>query len=448
MGDVFCQNCGYNVKDPQTPIWDVFYGDRILVLKYLYLVQEPRRWDVVVFKTPAPDRNDKQDFATNFIKRLVGKPGETVMILDGDIYVSTADQPDWTVQTKPRVIQEALWRLIYNNDYYPTREGWVCPWQTKSGSGWDQPKDKVAHRTFTFDNPKGEGTIEFNPDANPGVTRFADRLAYDQPSDSSPGSHWYVSDLKLQFSYARRQGDGPLRAQLTKRGHTFTAEITPGGAKVLHTSRRGTEVIGEAKLDLSAGSDAQVEFQNVDYQVRLRINGRDVVVSTPEQYGPDVDALLAEYRRKGHSMSAVSDPDGARPAVSISAQGQVASINHLSLWRDGYYTPALGNAEVLHASPARPIHLHRAGEKDKNGQVCDNEYFVLGDNSILSSDARVWTRDVQLRPTEDLYAQSGCVPERFLLGKAFFVYWPAGFRPFSSNMPGIIPNFGAMRFIH
>ena len=44
--------------------------------------------------------------------------------------------------------------------------------------------------------------------------------------------------------------------------------------------------------------------------------------------------------------------------------------------------------------------------------------------------------------------ESGRVPERFLLGRAFFVYWPAGYRPFSPGMPGLIPNFGEMRFIH
>jgi len=39
------------------------------------------------------------------------------------------------------------------------------------------------------------------------------------------------------------------------------------------------------------------------------------------------------------------------------------------------------------------------------------------------------------------------VPERFMLGKAFFVYWPAGYR-LSPTSPGIVPNFGDMRFIH
>src|SRR5947207_891940 len=55
-----CPNCGYHVprdnlndRDNQATNPPVCYGDRILVLKYLYLFQQPQRWDVVVFKAPA-----------------------------------------------------------------------------------------------------------------------------------------------------------------------------------------------------------------------------------------------------------------------------------------------------------------------------------------------------------------------------------------------------------
>ena len=50
-------------------------------------------------------------------------------------------------------------------------------------------------------------------------------------------------------------------------------------------------------------------------------------------------------------------------------------------------------------------------------------------------------------PAERLSANAGRVPERFMLGKAFFVYWPAGYKP-ADVAPAIIPNFGGMRFIH
>jgi hypothetical protein len=74
-----------------------------------------------------------------------------------------------------------------------------------------------------------------------------------------------------------------------------------------------------------------------------------------------------------------------------------------------------------------------------------DEYFCMGDNSFRSSDGRYWTSEVDL-PDEDLKAQAGVVPGRFLLGKAFFVYWPAGYRPYP-GIPALVPNFGEMRFI-
>src|SRR5688500_14599442 len=55
-----CPNCGTMVPNEELrddPDNDaiappVYYGDRILVLKYLWLFQDPARWDVIVFKSP------------------------------------------------------------------------------------------------------------------------------------------------------------------------------------------------------------------------------------------------------------------------------------------------------------------------------------------------------------------------------------------------------------
>src|SRR5437879_2206869 len=57
VNNVRCPNCGYTVQPYSAASQDanntassppVRYGDRILVLKYLYLYAEPRRWDVAV----------------------------------------------------------------------------------------------------------------------------------------------------------------------------------------------------------------------------------------------------------------------------------------------------------------------------------------------------------------------------------------------------------------
>ena len=74
-------------------------GDRIFVSKYSYgyskhsfpfspnfsntrfFVNLPKRGDLVVFKTPEDNRTD-------FIKRLIGQPGDTIQFINGEIFIN------------------------------------------------------------------------------------------------------------------------------------------------------------------------------------------------------------------------------------------------------------------------------------------------------------------------------------------------------------------------
>tara|TARA_Y100000590_G_scaffold165691_1_gene189738 strand:+ start:171 stop:908 length:738 start_codon:yes stop_codon:yes gene_type:complete len=78
---------------------NLLVGDRLFVSKYTYgyskhsfpfspnlfsgrfFFDEPKRGDVVVFKTPVDNRTD-------YIKRLIGLPGDTVQFINGDIYIN------------------------------------------------------------------------------------------------------------------------------------------------------------------------------------------------------------------------------------------------------------------------------------------------------------------------------------------------------------------------
>ena len=78
---------------------NLLVGDRLFVSKYSYgysrhslpfspnltnkryLSKKPTRGDVIVFKTPADNRTD-------YIKRLIGLPGDTLQILEGDLYLN------------------------------------------------------------------------------------------------------------------------------------------------------------------------------------------------------------------------------------------------------------------------------------------------------------------------------------------------------------------------
>jgi signal peptidase I len=63
------------------------YGEKIIINEATYILNEPDRGDIVVFKADATE--DKY-----FIKRIIGLPGETVEIKDGEIYINTPESKE------------------------------------------------------------------------------------------------------------------------------------------------------------------------------------------------------------------------------------------------------------------------------------------------------------------------------------------------------------------
>jgi signal peptidase I len=63
-------------------------GDHILVNKFLYYFTNPQRGDVIVFKFP-------QDESRDFIKRVIGLPGETIEVRGKQVLVNgvALDEP-------------------------------------------------------------------------------------------------------------------------------------------------------------------------------------------------------------------------------------------------------------------------------------------------------------------------------------------------------------------
>lgn len=54
-------------------------GDQLVVEKVSYYFHDPKRFDIVVFN---------YDHGISFIKRVIGLPGETVQIKDGEVYIN------------------------------------------------------------------------------------------------------------------------------------------------------------------------------------------------------------------------------------------------------------------------------------------------------------------------------------------------------------------------
>jgi signal peptidase I len=122
-----------------------------------------------------------------------------------------------------------------------------------------------------------------------------------------------------------------------------------------------------------------------------------------------------------------------RPKVEIFGSGKL-TLSHVAVFRDIHYT-----SETYGGAWGRATEQPFPLEKD--------EFFVLGDNSPNSEDCRWWRTEGIANPSLPPY-RAGIVPRDYLVGKALFVYWPSGFRPFDRFPFGIIPNVGHMRLIY
>lgn len=73
--------------------------NRIIGLRFSYWFSNPERGDIVIFKYPVNETE-------NYIKRIIGLPGETIEIREGKIYIDGSDTPldepylkeEWTTE--------------------------------------------------------------------------------------------------------------------------------------------------------------------------------------------------------------------------------------------------------------------------------------------------------------------------------------------------------------
>ncbi len=72
----------------------IMANDRIIGNRLAYLKKEPERGDIIIFRYPD---NEK----ILYIKRLIGLPGETLAVRDGEVYINgeALDEPYLTVTT-------------------------------------------------------------------------------------------------------------------------------------------------------------------------------------------------------------------------------------------------------------------------------------------------------------------------------------------------------------
>ncbi|MBC8481619.1 MAG: signal peptidase I [Planctomycetes bacterium] len=399
-----CPNCGYYQKTGGN--MPVSNGDRILVLKCIYQFFEPKQWDVLVFKNPT-------DPSINYIKRLIGRPGEKLEIIDGDVYINDR------ISRKPAKVQNELWMPIYDNDYQP-----VNPMAGSfNGHLWAQPFDLANSKWKKDQKDNTAFTLDIAPET-PDFLRYDTKLgndfkaAYAYNSVGEYSKRPLCSDLMVRYYLEKRSEFGLAGASLSKYGTEYRAWVEFSGKMVIAKIDDGQEieVLASKKIDIPDSDKLKlVKFANVDHVLTLEF----------------------DKQKLSYDLGRGSDDAGTRksdiePEAKIFASGRV-KFNHVAIFRDIHYThiDAPGPAR---ASESNPIYLKK------------DQFFVLGDNSPNSADSRWWSSEG--KGNNNKTYEKGIVPREYLMGKALFVYWPGGFKPLKSFRFAIIPNFADMKLIY
>lgn len=361
-----CPNCRFSNDVYELP---VYRGDRIIVNKFPYDIQDPKRWDVAVFRYP-------EDPKINYIKRVVGLPGETIKIQQGDVYLKTdqgfeilrKDDPD-----KQRVLQ-----ILVNDDTHASKElqevGWPERWgsvvyeKNKNGqpqqglnvAGWAPDANgwqlDAKQRTYSLALDQSQGDRErwlryrhFDPSqddwkkirsgqqATPAARLVTDFCAYGAATvgkhSTSPGDlgDFWVGDLSVGCRLSVGQiaaESAEVLLELTEgiRKYRCRLDLKTGKATLFFVDelldKNEERLLDTADVSIGDNQEFDLLFANVDDRLCLWIDGDLVEFDKPTSFHP----------------SSLPSPTASDLApVGILARGAEVRASQLIVRRDIYY---------------------------------------------------------------------------------------------------------------
>ena len=185
-----------------------------------------------------------------------------------------------------------------------------------------------------------------------------------------------VRDVRLVFRLVRLAGRGRLVVRATDGAEDFRVWIDPARGKYEVIQRDRPVASGD---DLPSELEGvEIEVSLVDRQILLAADGRVLVCHA--------------YETSDQPAEPTSRP------LAIGSEGLGVEIRQVRVYRDVYYTHPLGAQGRW--GVGKPVVLGA------------DEYFVLGDNSSVSSDSRTW-------------AGGPAITANLLVGKPILVHYPA-----------------------
>jgi signal peptidase I len=387
-----CPNCGQT--DIDRSAGGARNGDRLLVQKFLFDLRPPRRWEVAVFHSPAEPLQA-------YVKRVVGLPGEAVLISAGNVFVNGR------VARKTLAEQRAMRILVFDNDFSPRDSDRYPRWEFRrrplrgmyrppsellAGSGWTRDGSRFVHEGHESSDRLIDWIEYKHWDPERGYGPIRDFCPYNGLGPYR--SENTVGDLMLEAELTPGPDARAVLVRFNGNADRFLVTIPVDGRGSLEVRRNGKPVSVKALGPVLRSSTSEapkvtkLEASLVDQRLSIALDGE--LVFEPFDYDDPSVGVGPGARLAGPSMS----------PLGIGAAGTGLEVDHVRIYRDVYYTSALAT------SPRRPFGV------ETPFQLGPGEFFVLGDNSPVSNDSRFWV-------------SSPVVRAELFLGKPFLVHLPS-----------------------
>ena len=139
----------------------IMTGDRVFGNRLAYKFSDPKRFDIIIFKYP-------DDESQLFIKRIIGLPGETVEIHDGNIYINGSDTPLEDVDIKepmegsfgPYTVPEGRY-FVMGDNRNDSADGRVWPEYARMQGLASSEEDAQQYQFVERDEIKGKAIFTY-----------------------------------------------------------------------------------------------------------------------------------------------------------------------------------------------------------------------------------------------------------------------------------------------
>ena len=351
--------------------------DRILVNKLIQTFRDPKRWDITVFKYPLQKNQ-------NYVKRIVGMPGDRLYISGGNVYQVEGDGENrkFTVLRKPDDLQEETWKNVY-----PQRRNTRA--ETKSlpqvfGASPSRAVDEIEGG-FTLETNGKTAFLYFRDETDGGmVDRVWDGYPVDvaRPMREQEAGNGFlvnqnrpqeiVPDVRLGcvVSIEKALKEFSLAIEVVRPEHekyTYAFAVR-GGKGVLEVRGADKSIVlgksNEFDVALTPGTPTQLSFAHVDEQLIAWQDGTELQRFESAQWSCREGCAIPF----SNPFTAPSDRK-VSPQFRCTGGGKV-TLTEVRIDRDQHYTRETA-PEII--------------------DVPEGHYYMMGDNTLQSIDSRGWT---------------------------------------------------------